>query len=160
MQEILISMYSDSIPVYCNNCWYGDKWDPLSYGKKYDFSKSFFIQLKELFKTVPRLYSFAYGNLINSDFINFGTENKNVYLSYSVVDCEDVMYSENIDNSKNSFDNFSVTKIDGCSFNVDCEGNYNTHYAIQSNNCIDSYFVFDCMNCQNCCLSYNLRNQK
>jgi len=160
-KKSLISMYSDdSVPVYCNECWYGDKWDSFSYGKEYDFSKPFFIQLKELFQIVPRLYRFAYRNLINSDFINFARDDKNVYLSYSVTDCEDVMYSENIDNSKNSFDNFGVTKVDECSYNIDCEGNYNTHWAVQSNNCIDSFFIYDCVNCQNCCLSYNLRNQK
>jgi len=70
------------------------------------------------------------------------------------------MYSEVIDDSKNSLDCYGVNKVDGCSYNVDCEGNYNTHYALQSRSCIDSFFVFDCINCQNCCLSNNLRNQQ
>ena len=41
-----ISMYhQDTIfPVYCRECWYSDKWDPLFYGQDYDFSKSFFEQ--------------------------------------------------------------------------------------------------------------------
>jgi hypothetical protein len=159
-KKSLISMYSDNAPVYCNDCWYGDKWDPFSYGKEYDFSKLFFIQLKELFNLIPRFYSYKFGNLTNSDFTNYSVDNKNAYLSYSVVGCEDVMYSENIDDSKNSFDCFSVKKLDGCSYNVDCRGNYNTHYAVKSSNCIDSYFIYDCINCQNCCLSYNLRNQQ
>ena len=38
----------------------------------------------------------------------------------------------------------------GLFINIDCEGNYNTHYAVQSNNCIDSYFIYDCVNCKNC----------
>ena len=75
-KKSLISMYSDNVPVYCNECWYGDKWDSFSYGKEYDFSKPFFIQLKELFQIVPRLYRFAYRNLINSDFINFARDDK------------------------------------------------------------------------------------
>ena len=100
------------------------------------------------------------GNLINSDYTNFGKDNKNVYLSYSMSSSEDVMYSENSDFLKNSLDNFAVKKSDSCFYNVGCDNNYNTHYAVQSNNCLDSYFVYDCINCSNCCLSYNLRNQK
>ncbi len=155
-------MYSDTdpAPVYCNDCWNSDGWDPFSYGVEYDFSKPFFPQLKELFQKVPRLYRYGFGNLINSDFTNFTKDNKNAYLAYSVTDCEDVMYSETIDKSKNSTDCFAVTKIDGCSYNIDCDGNYNTHYAVQSQSSIDSYFIYDCTNCQNCCLSSNLRNQQ
>jgi hypothetical protein len=153
-------MYSDNVPVYCNDCWYGDSWDPFSYGKEYDFSEGFFEQLKEQWGKIPRLFRFAYGNQINSDFSNYSKDNKNVYLSYSVTDCEDIMYSQNATDSKNSFDSFGIIKTDGCSYSVECEGNYNTHYAVQSNNCIDSYFIYDCINCQNCCLCSNLRNKK
>ena len=42
-------------PVYCRECWYSDKWDPLFYGQDYDFSKSFFEQWKDLSKIVPRI---------------------------------------------------------------------------------------------------------
>ena len=160
-KKSLISMYSnDGVPVYCNDCWYGDKWDPFIYGKDYDFTRPFFVQLKELFQTVPRFYAYKFGNLINSEFTNFSKDNKNVYLAYSVTDCEDIMYSEVIDKSKNIIDSYAVFKIDNSSYNIDCEGNYNTHYAVQSNNCIDSYFIYDCVNCKNCFLSSNLRNQK
>ena len=159
-KKFLISMYSDGAPVYCHDCFYGDKWDPRNYGLDYDFSENFFVQLKELLKIVPRLYRFAYNRLINSDYVNFARDNKNAYLCYSITDCEDVMYSENIDLSKNSLDSFGVIKIDNSSYNTDCENNYNTHWAIQTNNCLDSYFLYDCNNCQNCCLSSNLRNQK
>lgn len=158
----LISMYSDTdnAPVYCTECWNGDGWDQYMNARDYDFSKNFFEQLNELFVINPRFYAYKFGNLINSEFTNFSKDNKNAYLSYSVVVCEDVSYSESIDSSKNSIDNYCVERIDGCSYNIDCEGNYNTHFAVQSNNCIDSYFIYDCINCQNCFLSSNLRNQQ
>ena len=135
-------MYSDTdeAPVYCTECWNGSGWDQFKNARDYDFSKPFFTQLKELFKINPRFYSYKFGNLINSEFTNFAVDDKNCYLSYSVVGCEDVMYCETIDKSKNSIDSYAVMKIDGCSYNIDCEGNYNTHYAVQSQNCIDSFF--------------------
>ena len=160
--KVLISMYGDEkgAPVYCKECWNGDKFDSFSSGKEYDFNKPFFVQLKELFDIAPRSYIYQTGNIINSDYSNFSVDNKNVYLAYSVINCEDVMYSEVTEKTKNSLDNYAVQKIEGSSYNVDCEGNYNTHYAVKSRNCFDSYFIYDCVNCSNCTLSYNLRNQQ
>jgi len=157
----LISMYpEDGAPVLCTNCWNGDGWDPKIYGKDYDFSKTFFDQLIDLFYKAPRFFAYHTGLLINSEYTNYSADNKNCYLSYSVIGCEDVMYSETIDKTKNSIDCYGVQKLDNCSYNIDCDSNYNTHFAIKSQNCIDSYFLFDCINCQECCLSTNLRNQK
>jgi len=147
-------------PVYCKECWNGDRWSPFSYGEDYDFSRQFFIQLKRLFDIVPRPYIYHSGNMVNSDYSNFSVDNKNVYLAYSVINCEDVMYSEVIEKTKNSLDNYGVQKIESSSYNIDCEGNYNTHYAVKSRNCIDSFFIYDCVNCSDCTLSCNLRNQQ
>jgi len=101
-RKSLISMYSDkdTAPVYCTECYYGDSWDQFINAKEYDFSKTFFTQLNELLKINPRFYAYKFGNLINSEYINFAISDKNCHLSYSVIDCEDVSYSENIDNSK------------------------------------------------------------
>jgi hypothetical protein len=46
----IVSMYSTEkkFPVYCQTCWWGDKWDPLLHGRKYDFSKPFFLQFIDL----------------------------------------------------------------------------------------------------------------
>ena len=57
----VIGIYPENtpFPVYCYDCWYGDGWDPLSYGVEYDSSVSFFEQLKTLINTVPRLASWV-----------------------------------------------------------------------------------------------------
>lgn len=46
----IVSMYSPDkkIPVYFSEEWWSDHWDPLKYGKDFDFSKSFFEQFSEL----------------------------------------------------------------------------------------------------------------
>ena len=160
--KALVSMYSEKsiAPVYCTQCWNSTDWDPTSYGHDYDFSEPFFSQLMELFKVTPRSYAYRFGNLVNSEFTNFSKDNKNAYLSFGVIGCEDVLYSEIIDYSKNSMDCFASEKIDGCYENVDSDVNYNTHFAVKSRNCIDSYFLYDCANSSNCALSSNLRNQQ
>ena len=153
-------MYSDSTPVLCSSCFYSDKFDPYKYGKEYDFSKNFFDQLRELFLLVPRLHTFRVGNLINSDYASWIRNSKNVYLSCSVSSSEDSMYLENSDFIKNSFDIFASKKLDNCYYNIGSDGNYNTHFAVQSINCLDSLFIYDCINCTSCFLCYSLRNKK
>jgi hypothetical protein len=156
----VIGIYRDGIPVCCSDCWNSGKLDLFSYGTEYDFSKPFFEQWFVLLEKVPKLFAYKIGTLVNSDYTNYSLNNKNVYLSYSVIECEDTMYSESVDKSKNIFDCYNSKKLNNCSYNIDSEGNYNTHHAIRTKNCIDSFFVYDCVNCQNCFLSSNLRNKK
>jgi len=142
------------------DCWNSDDRNPFLQQRDYDFSKLFFKQLEVLLKESPILFAYHSGSLIRSNFTNYSVDNKDCYLAYSIVGCENILYSEIIDYSKNSFDCYSVQKVENCSYNIDCEGNYNTHYAVESRNCMDSFFIYDCANCSNCCLSSNLRNQQ
>ncbi len=151
----------DSIfPVYCRECWYSDKWDATIYGLDYDFSRPFFEQWKDLSKVVPRIGIWQ-RNVVNSDFSNMCGECKNVYLSISVVlGSENVFYSKSVDKSFNIFDSYNIKESDSCFENIDGEKNYNCQYLTSSRNCIDSYYLYDCINCSNCALSYNLRNKE
>jgi hypothetical protein len=161
-QKNMIAMFpKDAIfPVYCNECWYSDKWDATTYGKDFDFSKSFLEQLKELSLIVPRLGLWQ-RNAINSPYSNMCGECRNVYLSTSVVlDSENVFYSRAVDKSFNIFDSFNIKESDNCYENIEGEKNYNCQYLKLSRNCIDSYFLLDCVNCNNCFLSSNLRNKE
>jgi len=154
-------MYSDDgAPVYCTECFNGDEWDIFAHAQDIDWSKNFLAQIYELFKLQPRVYQYRIGTVINSDYGNSVVNSKNAYLCFSVLDSEDVMYSENIDRSRNSIDCLSVQDLDQCSWNIISNKNYNCHFLVSSHSCIDSYFLYDCVNCQNCCLSTNQRNQQ
>jgi hypothetical protein len=157
-----IAMYpvSAPFPVYCRDCWFSDKWDATTYGRQYDFSRPFFVQMGELFNAVPRLGIFQ-RNSINSEFTNMAGESKNVYLSCSVVvGSENVFYSKFVDKSFNIVDSLSVVNSDHCYENRNVDRNYNAVFAVLSRNCIDCRYVYDCVNCRNCVLSSNLRNKQ
>ncbi len=161
-KQRIISMHDDGVPfpVYCPKCWYGDGWDALSYGREYDFSRPFFVQLKELFDKVPHTALF-HRNVTGSEYSNWCAESKNVYLSVSVTNhSENVFYSKSIDGSFNIFDSYNMKKSEDCYESIDCENNYNSHHCVLSRNCIDSFFLIDCVNCNDCFMSYNLRNKK
>ncbi|HEY4475418.1 MAG TPA: hypothetical protein VJB92_01715, partial [Candidatus Paceibacterota bacterium] len=157
----MLSIYSPDKPfkVYCRECWYGDDWDPLSYGMDCDFSKPFFKQWRELIERVPRINLFLINN-IGTEYANFIVNSKNIYLSYSIVKSEDVYYSRSVDKSKQSFDCFNGQELELCYENVDCARNYRSSHLLRSRDCIDSAFLFDCVNCQNCFMSSNLRNRQ
>ena len=52
-----VTLYSadDPRPVYCQQCFFSDKWNVLDYGLKLDLSRPFMDQLADLFMKVPRL---------------------------------------------------------------------------------------------------------
>ena len=144
--------------MYDHKFWWSDEWDPLSYGKEYDFSKSFFQQFKEFRSLVPlpNLWSF---NLIDSEYANYSLNSKNIYLSTSIAKSEDVAYSMLTERVRKAIDSFKIE---------DSEEVYEAIYSSQLNKCcflvnsracIDSRFLFDCVNCQNCFMCNNLRNK-
>ena len=51
----IISIYSPDKPfrVYHQDFWWSDKWDPMEYGRDFDFGKGFFEQFGELLREVP-----------------------------------------------------------------------------------------------------------
>ncbi|MFA5791536.1 MAG: hypothetical protein WC884_00680 [Candidatus Paceibacterota bacterium] len=159
----IITMYHESVsfPVYCRECYFGDGWDALSFGREYDFSKPFFKQYKEFSDTMPRLNLWQ-RNVVNSDYSNMVGESKNVYLSVSVVkECENVFYSKSVDKSRDIVDCLNVINgSEGLYENVEAQSNYNSQYLLLCRNSIDSYYLIDCVNCSNCFMSYNLRNKK
>ena len=69
-----------SYVVYCPQCWYSDKWDPINYAMGVDFSRPFLEQFQELFLKVPRL-SLLQENVVNSDWVNYERGSKDCYLS-------------------------------------------------------------------------------
>ncbi len=159
----IIAMYHKSapFPVYCHDCWFGDGWDPLSFGRRYDMSRSFFDQYKELSNIVPKLALWQ-RNSLNSNYSNFVGESKNIYLSVSVVkDSENVFYSKSVDKSKDIIDCLNIKNNSESLYeNIEGQSNYNSQYLLLCRSCIDSYYLVDCVDCSNCFLSFNLRNKK
>jgi len=93
------------------DCWNNDNRNPFLQGRDYDFSRNFFEQLNELRLDSPILFVHHVGILIRSEFTNYSGDNKDCYLSYSVIGGENIMYSEVIDKSKNSLDSYAVQKL-------------------------------------------------
>lgn len=158
----LISIYPDKVPfpVYCNDCWWSDKCDPLQYAQKFDSDKSFFEQFKELQNKVPRL-SIYLKKAENSDYCNHSENLKNSYMSVDTADSENIYYSKWIINKcKDLVDCYNMEKAELCYESLYSVGSYNCVYAFLCDNSRDSAFIYDCVGCSNCFMCHNLRHKQ
>ncbi len=146
-------------PIYKSHEWWSDSWDPMSSGKEYDSSRSFFDQLKELQEKIPRPHQTG-ENSTGCDWCDDVWNSKNCYLCRSLSKCENLSYSYRVVETKDSFDitySFNLQNSYDC---LMCHNSFNLNFSENSKDCIDSYFLYDCRNCQNCFMCWNLRNNK
>lgn len=157
----IISIYSPdkNIEVLEQHAWHGDSWDPLEYGREYDFKRPFFEQIKELIHAVP-FPSMNNWDAVNSDFCNYTKGNKNCYLVFGGDFNEDTEYSSYNFYTKNSSDLYWVNKGEFCYELVDAENNYQTSHGRYLDSCLDVHFGFELRGCQNCIGCINLRTKK
>ncbi len=156
----IISIYSDDKPltIYNREYWWGDGWDPYSYGKDVDFSRPFFEQIKELIQEVP-WPSLMNWNAVNSDYCNCTESNKNCYLVFGGDFNEDCSYGTFNMHSRDSQDLYLVEKCDMCYECTDSQECYKVRFAQYSKSCSDCMFMYDCVNCNNCVGCIGLRNK-
>jgi len=157
----IISLYSKEKPykVYSQDEWWSDKWNPIEYGRNYDFSKTFFDQFNELKQATPRM---ALINIRaeNSEYCNLTNSNKNCYLVFGGDYCEDTTYSVFSMNCENSSDCYWVNKSTLTYDSIDCNNCYNIKYSQNTHSSRDSSFLFECRNCNNCFGCVGLRNKE
>ncbi|MCR4328162.1 MAG: hypothetical protein NUV53_01455 [Patescibacteria group bacterium] len=158
----IVSMYSAGtvFPVYCLDCYRSDRWDPLSHGAEYDFSKPFFEQFKELKLRVPRAERVIQGDPTGNAFCNRASYNKNSYLLVRANYNENSRYSYNLWDCRDSADCFNAHKSELSYQCVDVAECYNVQYCQECRQCRDSLFLFDCRNCMQCAGCAGLRNKQ
>ncbi|OGG38155.1 hypothetical protein A2116_00075 [Candidatus Jorgensenbacteria bacterium GWA1_49_17] len=146
-------------PVYTSHEWFSDEWDPMDYGQKYDSNRSFFKQFKELQERVPRPHQTGKNNL-SCDWCDDVWDSKNCYLTRAIIGCENLSYSYRNVNVKDSFD---VTYCYNTDKSYDITFCFNCHklkYSLNSRDCLNSSFLFDCRNVQDSFMCWNLRNRQ
>ncbi|MFA7192220.1 MAG: hypothetical protein WC089_02910 [Candidatus Paceibacterota bacterium] len=155
----IITVYSPDSPytVYCHDCWWGDAWDPKSFGKDYDFSKSFFEQYKELQHEVPRIGLMAFNN-VRSEYTNGSAENKDCYLIFAADYNEDCMYGRLLQRDKQCVDCAFLHESELCYECIDCRQCFKTMYSEQCQSSSDLLFCYNMRDSQNCILCTNGRH--
>lgn len=158
----IISIYhTDAVhPVYCPSCFASDKWDGISYGRDYDFSKPFFTQFAELQKVVPATALHHERANDNCEYTNLTSDNKNCYLVFAAANSEYTFYTTYVQRCRDVADCFFIFDSELCYECIDCYHGYNLRYSQNCQSCSDSQFLFDCNGCKNCFGCINLANKE
>ncbi len=160
-EKVIISIYDDKaeFPVYCQDCWWSDKWDAKDYGQNFDFSRDFFPQWKELYYKTPRM-AMAVSHCENSDYAPFYIYTKNGYMAVSCCYSEDICYSYQANRSRDCMD---CSLCDECELgyqNINCKNCFEVKFSSFSRNCSSSWFLNNCIGCSDCFGCINLRNKQ
>lgn len=150
-KKSVLSCYSpeSGFTIYCRGCWLSDKWNPLDYGREYDFSRSFFEQFSDLQKSVPRINLYQ-DNFINSEYCNYGLDFKECYLLFGGRDNERVYFGNQLINSRDSMDIAFSEKAEFSYDLFECQRSNKLFFSQYCTDCVESWYLIDCRNCINC----------
>ncbi len=158
----IVSMYSpeSTLNIYEKDTWFSDDWNPLDYGRDFDFNRPFFEQWKELRGAVPlpSLSLMTYNQ--NTEYANDAYKMKNCYLIFDGESAEDCFYGQTFIYSKNCMDFLAIEHAELCYESTHCYTCYNTKFSRFCHNCSDSYFLRDCSGCKHCFASANLHQKQ
>ncbi len=158
--KVVISRFSINNPatMYCKDCWWGESWDGTDYGMEYDFSKPFFEQFYKLLNKVPHSATLN-TKMLNSDYCNMESEDKNCYLTFGGHYNEECLYTEYSIHGKEVMDAYWSFNCEQLYETLITEKCFRTLYSEQCYDCLDTYFSYDCHNCSNVFGCAGLRNK-
>ena len=146
-------------PIYSNEAFWSDDWDPLEYGIPYDPTKDFFQHIKELTDVCPRLAANAKENE-NADYLMNGHKNKNCYMADETDFSRDCYYGYFVQSCRDTVDAYMVEECELCYEIVHCTNCYDLDFSANCHTCSNSKFLVNCRGCSDCLFSANLRNKK
>lgn len=150
-------------PVYCLSCWWGDGWDPCTYGRNVDLTRPFIAQFGELLTVVPQIA------MMNDDGV--GSENcaycqdfafgKNCYLMTGAWEMQDCYYCDyNCLQSRLLCDCISTHTSEiayGC---MASQRVYRSAFLRHCESCNDCMFGVELKGCKHCIACINLRQKE
>ncbi|KKP33291.1 MAG: hypothetical protein A2312_01890 [Candidatus Staskawiczbacteria bacterium RIFOXYB2_FULL_32_9] len=147
-------------PVYCTPCWWSDNWNPLIYGKDYDFSKSFFQQFKELMSVFPwPALDTIEPSMVNSPYCSISSYLKNCYFFHNSDYSENSAYGAFTERAKDSYDLFTIDGCEQCYEGVNLVNCNCALFSMNCENCHNVSFSRDLTGCSYCFGCINLRNK-
>jgi len=145
--------------IYCRDCWQSDKWNPMDYGRDYDFQKPFFVQYRSLMEAVPRP-ALTGNNLVNSDFSHACQGVKNCYYVFWSYLSQDSQNCFALLLSRNTYDAYVTDNSDHAYETLHSNRLYRVRFGYFADDCFNSSFLFSCVGCSDCFGCVNLRKQK
>lgn len=162
-QKPIISMYPPEVPfpVYSVSEWNSDTWNPLDYGREFDFSRPFFEQYHDLLNAIPHPALHVLGpTMENTEYANSAAYAKSSYLAFASGYIENCMYIFNLAGCKDIVDGLAIQNSELCYEGIDLVKCFKCSYSQDCVNCIESSFLYQCSNLTSCFGCVNLSNKE
>ena len=160
----IISSFAPEAPytVFSVAAFLSDAWDPMEYGKAFDFSRPFFDQFHELYRSVPHPALCVSPDAVeqNCPYVNFAGFNRNCHMIFDSDYCEESLYSNVMKQVKYCADCSYVEGSELCFECIDCKQCYDLSYGQDCTNCTSSAFLKNCIGCSDCLFCCNLTRKK
>ncbi len=159
-QQEIFSIFPEESPVkiYERNFWNSDAWDPMDYGREYDWSIPFLEQFKKLLYEVP-LPAHSVINLSNCEYCTNANELKNCYFVRASTYSEDSLYLIWDHGSKRCLDSHMTNRCELGYGNVNTARSYKTFFSADCEDCQSVILSKDCIGCSDCFGCIGLRNK-
>ncbi|MBI4836668.1 MAG: hypothetical protein HY817_05425 [Candidatus Abawacabacteria bacterium] len=160
---ISIHRTTNPVTVYCQRCWWSDRWDPLSYGRDFDFSRPFFEQFEDLYQTVPQI-ALMNDNGVASENCEYTQDfafGKNCYLAIASWKVKDCMYCDAVYNSADIVDSTNIVSGSELVYeSIHSLNLYSCAFLALSENCSNCWFGLDLKGCKDCFCCFGLRQKQ
>ncbi len=160
--KTILSTYPEESPykIIDRDEWWSDKFDPLKYGRDYDFSRPFFEQIRELSFTVPFPSRAVNNSMVNSDYSNASADLKNCYMCFNCVGGEDCLYAVFCEGARDSIDILNTGAVESCYEIMTASKNNQVFFGARLSDNLESYFLYNCGGLTNCFGCVNLMKKK
>lgn len=148
-----------AVPVYHTDVWHKDDWEAASF-PKFDFSRKFFEQFRELSRVCPRTHKASAGNEVNSEFSNYNGNCKNCYYIFNSEYDEDCMYLRFAEHCRDSMDSTNLMGSELCYECTNAENCYHLLFSDDCKHCRDSAFLRYCRGVSNSLFCYGLEQKE
>ena len=161
-KNIISQLHPDNPrPVWCIDCWWSDKHEPIKYGRDIDWDKSIIDQIHELELVVPHMCVSTDVSNVNSEYTHHAGQEKDCYLIFHATFAEHCYYGYGVKKAKNCTDVYYAHDAELCYECVHVKDNcYDLAWCQDCSKCASSYFLRDCVGCMDCFMCTGLRNKK
>lgn len=157
----ILSIFPPTVkfPIYTPDYWWTDHWDPISFGRNYDFNVSFFEQFFELFNAVPKAAVNAPLSE-NCDYTNQSQRSKDCFMMFCSDSCRDCMYGMWVNSGIDCLDCTYLERSELCYELFNSRDCYHCTFSENLSSSNDCHFSLGLVGCKDCIGCAYLRNKQ
>lgn len=157
----LFSAYTPDapFPVYSEEHWRSNTWDPFQFGQVFEFKRLFVEQLLELWRKVPRPAVRTRENT-KCRIVHRVERCESGFLLFDSRGSAHCLYGTGLVDSTRCVDGYQLKGCSDCYECALCDSCERAHFCTWCSRCTDSLFLTDCEDCKSCLFCVGLRGKE